>query len=142
MPIFFPPTDLKPGDVLLAERLSAIEEELRRLGTIKGGAGVSVRHTKSGLQVTGQGQVDRYAAVATSDFAPRSGTTVSSGSVEIWYLQDSGAGTIADAGITLPVVWCISSSTMTSGHAIDSGQYCTVYQDPFGIWWASPEECS
>ncbi len=139
MPIFEPGREMKRGDILYAERINAIESELRRLGQIRGGAGLDVRQSRSGLQITGVAQATKYAAIAASAFAPRSGSTVSSGTVTV---QWNNAGTLADAGLQTITAWCISSTTMTSGNSIDSGQYCTVWQDPFGTWWASPEECS
>jgi hypothetical protein len=138
LPLFDPPPPRR-GDILTAERLGKLEAEVSRLSGIRGGAGLAVRHSAGGLQITGQAQSTKYIGVATSDFAPRSGSTIHSGSVDLYW---NNAGSLETTGLSIAEVWCVSSTTMTSGNSIDSGQYCTVWQDAFSTWWASPEECS
>jgi hypothetical protein len=141
MPIFSPGTPLRRGDPLTAERLNAIEAELIRLGAVRGGPGVDVRQGKGGLHITGVRQADRYLAKATSNFAVTSGTTPTSGSVDL-YWRNPGSGAMETSGTSLAEVWNMSDFAMTSGNAIDSGMWCSVWQDCFGTWWISPESCA
>ena len=131
----------KPGDEITAARLNAIEDELKRLVGVRGGAGLAVRHSKGGLQVTGLDPGGRYVGEATTAFTPRSGATPGHGSAKVQW-RDPATGDLADVGITLDDVATASATTMTSGHSIDSGQKVALWTDPFGTWWASPEECS
>lgn len=138
---FYNPTRPKTGDVFTADRLAAIDDELRRLAQIRGGAGLSVRHGRSGLQLAGVNQADKYVGIASTDFSPLSGSTPGSGTVEVYWLNPS-TGDIEDTGIGL-TAYCISSSTIdSSSYSIESGMHVTVWMDPFGTWWAEPQDCT
>jgi len=136
----FTPTPVKRGDVLQAELLNRMQAELARLGKIRGGAGLSVRQGGGGLQLTSLDPNNRYLAVANGNISARSGTTPGTGNVDVCWINPSGP-TITNIGPTI-AVYNPSSSTMTSGQGIDSGQYCWIEQDPFGSWIVAPLECS
>ena len=120
----------KRGDILTADLIGSILSRLDRLEGNKDGSGLPPNTL--------------YVGVAGGDFAPRSGTTVSSSSVTIYWLASvSGStGTIAPSGITIPEVWNISEAAFpVSGNSINIGQYVGVWKDAFETWWCAPLEC-
>lgn len=136
---FYDQRRLARGDVFTAERLAAIEEELRRLGNFSGGAGIVARQSKGGLQISAVQPNTRYLAVASGDITPRSGSTAGTGQVDRQYIDSTGA--IASTGEALLDVLNPSSSTMATGKSILTGLYCWVEQDCFGTWIVAPLEC-
>lgn len=140
MPGYYDQPPLKPGDVLTAHRLTAIETELRRLGRVRGGEGVTVRHARGGLQMTAVQPNNRYLCKASGNIDAASGDTPADGVVALCWLNPA-TGNIETTGET-KAVKNPSTSTMTSGYGIDSGQLCWIDQDIFGTWWVVPLECS
>lgn len=138
MPEYNPPT-FRTGDVLRASDLQAIADAARAQ-RVQGGAGVEVRRGPGGsVQITGNLPPGKYIGVASGNITARSGTTPGTGTVTVKYVAASGS--LASVGADIAVKNC-SSTTMTSGNGIDSGQYCSIWRDAFGVWWVSPEECS
>jgi hypothetical protein len=120
----------KRGDILTAELMASILDRLARLEGAK--------------DISGLPPNTLFVGVAGGDFAPRSGTTVSSGSVTIYWLSSvSGStGTIATSGVTIPEAWNISETAYpVSGNSINSGQYVGIWKDAFETWWVAPLEC-
>ena len=131
--------DVKPGDPIKAEQFMALVEAVRQLMDVRGGDGLNARRVGGRLHMAAIPWVDAYLAVATSNFAARSGTTPGTGTVDLYWFDGSA---ITATGDSLADVVNVSSTTMTSGNSIDTGMYCWVVQDAFGTWYISPLECS
>ena len=140
MPDFNPPT-YKRGDPWRAEDVQAIVAELKRIGNIRGGAGVQVRQGAGGTQLTAVGPNTAYLGVATADIAPAAGTTPGGPvDVTLWWIDTAGP-TMGTLGITVSA-YNPSTFTQTGGKTVKSGQKCWVQQDPFGVWMVAPLECT
>lgn len=134
-----PTPTFRPGDVLTAETVNALIEAAGI--DVRGGAGVQARRTRRGIQVTGIPQNTKYLAKATSNFAVSTSTVPSTGTADLYFIDESGP-TITSLGLALPTVYCAITKAQTSTNAINSGQLCWVEQDPFGIWFIAPLECA
>lgn len=130
--------DVKPGDPIKAEQFMAIVQAVRELMDVRGGNGVDVRRAGGRLHMSAIPRVNAYLGVATSIFAARSGTTPGTGTVDLYWYDGT---TLAATGESVNAI-NVSATTMTSGNSIDTGMYCWVQLDPFGIWYVSPLECS
>lgn len=130
---------LKPGDELTAELVNKIIDAINSLANVSGGAGVVVRRSKGGLQITGQRQAGFYAGVANGDITARSGTTPGTGQVDLIWVDPSGP-TLTPIGVTVDVYY-LEDETLSSGNGIDDGMYVYVEQDAFDAWHVSPAEC-
>src|SRR5437879_4800942 len=118
--------EVKPGDPIEAEQFNALVQAVRELMDVRGGNGVNVRRAGGRLHMSAAPQVPGYLAVATSNFAPRSGTTPGIGTVDLWWYDGT---VLAATGKSLSNVVNVATTTMSSGNSIDSGQYCWVQKD-------------
>lgn len=133
MPIFDDPR-WKPGDPLLAARLNAIQDALRRLEKVRGGPGIAVRETNGGLQITGVQPDTRYFARASGPIPPRVGSTAGAGLVDVCWVDPTGA--VDTAGFQLPV-WNLDDCL-----SVKDQQHVWVEQDPFGAWVLTGQSAS
>ena len=134
---------VRKGDPILAEDWNALVDMVIR-NDIRTGGGLDIQKTSNGTVLSAPRRADRYVAKATSDFPIRSGTTVSSGSVDIYRITAvSGSTATIGAVFEIEEAWCISSTetSASSGKTVLSGQYGYAFQDPFGDWWFTPDEC-
>lgn len=138
MPSYVEPP-FRSGQVLTADRLNALEAEVRRLGQIRGGTGLAVRSGRGGLQIAAVRPSDRYLCKADGDIDPRAGTTAGEGFALIcWVNPDDGE--IEETGDRI-TVWNPSDAEMSAGVGIADGTYCWAERDPFGVWTIAPLEC-
>lgn len=138
MPVYHQ-TPFRAGEVLTAARLNALEAEVRRLGNLRGGAGLAVRSGVGGPQIAAVRQADRYLCKAVADIPSRSGTTAGAGEADVcWINPDDGE--IATTGDRLAVK-NPSATEMSAGVGITAGTYCWAERDPFGVWTIAPLEC-
>jgi hypothetical protein len=134
--------DLKDGDTLEPYHLNQIYKELRRWRKLGGSGRVTVDGAQDGESVPTINVAlspQMYVGVANGVITARSGTTAGSGTVTI---KQINGNSIQTAQITNLAVKNPSSTTMTSGDGIDSGQYVKVWKDAFGDWIVEPMECS
>jgi len=109
-------------------------------------APLNIKYTPAG-PVIGATPYMAQLAVANGNITARSGSAAGVGSVYLVSVQATfSAGamvtcTLTTSSIAVPV-FNPSSSTMTSGHGIDSGMYCWVQQDLSGFYCVAPLECS
>lgn len=131
--------DFQRGDPLKAEQLQAIRDELLRpTAVIRGGAGLSVRQGARGqTQVTGDRR-GAWMGKANGNIPAASGDTPGSGSVTRW--QFNGTAMASFSANYSVLNW--STTTMTSGNGINSGQRCWVEEDEDGQLWVTPLECA
>lgn len=129
----------RAGEVLTAERLNALETEVRRLANVRGGTGLAVRSGRGGLQIAAVRTNDRYLCKAVGDIPPRDGATAGAGQVDLCWIrpEDDVIETTGDRiDVKNP-----SDSEMSAGVGIASGLYCWAERDPFGVWLVAPLEC-
>lgn len=133
------PRKVKPGDEITAADWNTLLDLVRMSMLLPvGSTGINIKPRTDGTTLEAIRHVDRYLAVANGNITPRSGSTAGTGSV---YLVTVAGTTLSTSSIALDVI-NPSSTTMTSGHGIDSGQYCWVEEGPSGVWIVSPLECS
>jgi hypothetical protein len=118
------------GDVLTAERINRIEDAIRRLGNVEGGAGVVVRRGVGGIQLTGARPASRYFARAHGAVTSRNGSSPGVGLVDVMHVDETGvvAEAASGSGLQIPV------SNPDAARALADGEYCWIEQDPFGAW--------
>ena len=138
MPFEADKLDFKRGDVLKAADLQTLRDAILRPDSeIKGGVGIDARKgVRGSVQLTAVQSLGSV-GVANGNITPRSGTTPGAGTVSV--KRYDGTNLIASHDVA---VLNASSSTMTSGHGIDSGQYVFIVEDTDGWTWVSPLECS
>jgi hypothetical protein len=132
--------DFQRGDALKASQLQAIVDAVRKcLGKIVGGTGVDVRRDARGNTVITGRQRPVWIGKANGNIPAASGSAWGAGSVTRWSVDGSGNEytTSVNYDVLNP-----SSTTMTSGNGIDSGQRCRVWQDEDGNLIVEPLECS
>ena len=133
--------DLKDGDRLEPYHINIIYKELRRWRKLRGASRVVIRGVADGESIP---EIDiafppsGFVGVANGVISARSGTTAGTGVVTIKQLDGN---TITDSQVSNVTVYNASSTTMTSGNGIASGQYVWVQRDAFGALWVSPLEC-
>lgn len=131
--------DFKRGDPLSHATLNEIVRRLEPVAP-RGGAGLDVRMGRDGQVQVAALQPLRFVGVANGAISPRSGSTWGTGKVTRYQL-DHVAGTDSSTGQDYDVV-NPSSTKMSSGNGIDSGQYCWVEEDSDGNLVVTPLECS
>jgi hypothetical protein len=131
--------DFRRGDPITAEWANAVAEATGI--RIRAGAGLQARKGRGTIQLTSIAENTKYLAKATSAFAVSTSTTPSSGTADMYYVDETGP-TYRTLGISLPKVYCAVTKAQTSGNAINSGQLCWVEKDPLGIWFIAPLECT
>lgn len=134
--------ELKAGDRLEPYHLNQVYRELKRWRKLRGSARVILRGVADGESIP---EIDiafpplGFVGVANGNITKRSGTTPGTGTVTIKQYDGS---VLVDAQVSDLTVYNASSTGMTSGNGIDSGQYVWVQRDAFGTLWVSPLECS
>lgn len=126
MPIFDDPA-WKPGDPVMAARLNALQQAVNRLENLRGGAGIEVRKTQGGVQITAVAQNTRYFARAAGAVTARVGTTAGTGKVDVMWVDSAGA--IAKATDQPITVW-----NTDDARSLADQEYTWIEQDPFGTW--------
>lgn len=128
---FRPGGRFREGDVLGAARLNAIEDELRRLGTVRVAGGLSAASTAGGVaySVTPPDTV-RVAQVGVSAIAALSSSTPGSGAITLY----SMGGTTLAAGEPA-TAYNLASGTVTAGAWI-------IVVDVQGKWFVVFEACA
>lgn len=113
---------------------------------IRAAAPANIKHTPGGPLFGVTIPLGRL-AIANGNITARSSSTPGFGSVflvDVALTYSGGAitgGTLTTTGVEIQV-YNASSTTMTSGNGIDSGQYCWVQQDQGGFYSVAPLECS
>jgi hypothetical protein len=130
---------VKPGDPIKADDFMKLVATVNALLSPRGGDGIDVQQVGGHIHASAIPPVNAYLAVATSNFAARSGTTPGTGTVDLYWFDGTN---LAATGDSLADVVNVSTTTMTSGNSIDSGMYCWVYKDAFSTWYVAPLECS
>jgi hypothetical protein len=133
-----PKSDFRRGDAITAEWANAVSEATGI--RIKTGAGLASRKGRGTIQITstspkGIGSL----AKSTSTFNIAAGTTPGSGTLDLYYMDESGP-TARTTGESVSA-YTMATKAQSSGKAIDSGQWCWAEQDRFGIWFTMPLEC-
>lgn len=128
----------RPGDILRAE---TIDDLYRRTEppAVRGSGGLTVRSDRRCLDLA-LTQPLRFVGVAAGVITARSGSTWGTGTVTR-YQFDAVAGTDSSTSQNFAVV-NPSSTTMSSGNGINSGQYCWVQEDDDGNLVVTPLECA
>jgi hypothetical protein len=130
----------RKGQVIKADDLNRLAEAIERVHIERGQcSGLEIDETPGGTSLRVKRMTDGYIGVASGNITARSGSTPGAGSVT---LQEYDAtNELYSLGVSIPVLNA-SSSTMTSGNGINSGQYCWCQQDVNGFYWVSPLECA
>lgn len=142
------PEKWKKGDPITAQRLNEMLGLILRLDiSVPMGNPLRLQQSSTGtilsVDMTGYG----FLAIANGAISPRSGTACGVGSVfKVLTTPTFTSGHLT--GVTLSTstialdVYNPSSTTMSSTHGIDSGQYCWVQMDDSGLYMVTPLECS
>lgn len=132
------PPRAKPGDEIQAAHFNALRGAIIRNSILAGdSSGVELVQTEAGTTISVSLPL-RFVGVANGNISPRSGSAWGTGTVtRYWWDGTSDHTAYQDFTVVNP-----SSSTMTSGHGIDSGQYCWVEEDSDGNLVVTPLECS
>lgn len=130
--------NFKRGDVLPAEWVNEVSEAVGI--RVRTGAGLASRRGRREIQITGIAEGNRSLAKSTSTFNIASGSTPSTGTLDLYYIDESGP-TMRTTGESV-AAYCAITKAQTSGKAINSGQWCWAEKDRFGIWFAAPLECT
>jgi hypothetical protein len=135
-----PSARFKPGDVLTADTVNALIEATGI--TVRTGAGLQSRKGRRGIAITAIPPTPNvgWLAKSTSTFNIASGTTPGSGTLDLYYIDDTGP-TATSTGDSVNAYTMVTKA-QTSGKAINSGQWCWVEQDIFGTYFAAPLECT
>lgn len=130
---------VKPGDTISAGAWNELIDYINRSGLIVNqGSGLVAQETPDGTVLSLARGGQRFLCVANGNITARSGTTPGTGSV---FLVTLSGTTLATTTVSY-AVYNPSSSTMSSTHGIDSGQYCLIEEVPSGRWLVTPLECS
>jgi hypothetical protein len=129
----------RKGDVPRAADFMELRTAIMRQRVVAGqGSGIDVQEMPDCTMIRGRPTVARLWGVANGTISPRSGATPGTGSMTVY--QYNGTA-LASTGLNIDVI-NVSATTMSSGHGIDSGQYCAADLDPDGWWLVTPLECS
>lgn len=130
---------VRPGDPIKASEFMLLAQAVADLQDMTCGTGIDIRRVGGKIHLSAIAESNSYLGVATSNFAPRSGTTPGTGTVDIYWYDGTN---LATAGKSMNAICVTAAPTMTSGNSIDSGMYCWVERDAYGVWYVAPLECS
>ena len=135
-----------PGQLITASAFNEIMEVAEHSTRLRVAAPLAIKYMPGGalLSVTVQ---KGFLAVANGSIPARSGSSAGIGSVyAVGTTVAFSGGTMSSctltAGSTPYQVYNPSSTTMSSGQGINSGQYCWTMQDQNGMWMVVPLECA
>lgn len=130
---------VKPGDPITAAMWNELIDALNQADINVGQSrGLEIQQGPQGTALRVSDRQDEFLCVADGNISARSGSTPGTGNVKLVTLDGT---TLATSNVSYPV-YNPSATTMSSGHGIDSGQYCTIKEYPSGRYMVAPLECS